>query len=867
MGFLRNLFIRRPPVREVLRQKYKSFRRLLATNGAVLELITDLEGAIASGTGMSSEKLRALLDTMEERVRSMVQDLNVIAEGRYASLAQNVARISAEIEEALRSVRGTAVTPACLPLEDVNRALADAVGGKVANLGEVRNVVGLPVPFGFAVTAFAYRSFIEGAGLQGRITELWNSIDWDDLSTVTRASGEIRRLVLGAELPQDVRENITLAAHDLYRKAPGRPRISLRSSAIGEDSYASFAGQYATYLNVPLEQVLRRYRETVASKFSARALVYMHSKGFREEDLAMSVGCFLMVDAVAAGVAYSVNPSDSNLDTMVISAVWGLGRPVVDGSVTPDTYLLPRRHGGGGPQLTVVRKPTRLVAGPQEGVVEENVPEEMQDSPCLTEEQIHKLGEYVRALENHYRAPQDVEWALDRQGRLFILQTRPLSLPGGLDELKVDESALARYTVLLTGGVTACPGVGAGPVSRVGVDDDLARFPQGGVLVALQNSPRFVQVMNRAAAIVTQVGSATGHMASLTREYRVPTITNLVQAAALENGTVITVDATHCRILAGRAEELILASGASRPSQRDLPSLAVLGRIAGRITRLNLTDPSKNSFRAKNCRTYHDVVRFCHEMAISEMFNISDPRSLRDRGMAFRLQTTLPGEIYLIDLGGGANVAAGSRLVAPEQVISIPMRALYRGMTTPGVLWADIRQAGPPDAFSIWLDSTLDAAHDEAVFSESSYALVGANYVNFGSRLGYHLTTLEAVCSETNQENSIIFRFKGGAADLRRRERRVRFIGEVMQAHGFEVVRRQDLLNAWVNGLPQHRTEDLLAMLGRLIGCARQLDVVMDTEATVAACVEAFMRGDYAFFEFRRPGGSKFVDSESIKRV
>ena len=157
----------------------------------------------------------------------------------------------------------------------------------------------------------------------------------------------MQQIITDAEIPQEVREAAHMAVHDLYRKAPGRPRIAIRSSAIGEDTQASFAGQYSSFLNVPLEQVLRRYRETLASKFNPQALVYMKAKGFREESIAMSVGCFLMVDAVAAGVAYSLDPTDPSLGTMLISAVWGLGKPVVDGSVVPDVYILPDGPAGG----------------------------------------------------------------------------------------------------------------------------------------------------------------------------------------------------------------------------------------------------------------------------------------------------------------------------------------------------------------------------------------------------------------------------------------------------------------------------------------------------------------------------------------
>jgi pyruvate,water dikinase len=845
-GVFRKLFspARQDP-HQVLRQKYAGFRSLLAANNDILEQIADLEGALAAGMAMSADELHTAAEVVRTKATRMVEDLSTIAGGRHRRLLQNIERIAVSVEEALQTVLGTPVTPPCIALEEITRDLSYAVGAKVANLGEVRNVVGLPVPPGFAVTAFAYRAFVEGSGLQARLTEAWERIPWDDPAGLAAVSREMRQIIVEAEIPQEVREAITLAVRDLYRKAPGRPRIAIRSSAIGEDTQASFAGQYSSFLNVPLEQVLRRYRETLANKFNPQALAYMKAKGFREETIAMSVGCFLMVDAVAAGVAYSLDPADPSLGTMLISAVWGLGKPVVDGSVTPDVYIVPRQPGRGEVEVRVATKARRLVPAPGEGTLEEEVAEQIRDTPCLTPGQMEALAGYVRTLDLHYRCPQDVEWALDREGQLLILQTRPLALGEAAMARAPREDVPAGRRVLLAGGSTACAGIAAGQVVRVSDDADLDTFPVGGVLVARQNSPAFGRVMARTTAIVTDVGGVTGHMASLAREFGVPTITNAGAATSLPGGVEVTVDATHRKVYEGRVQELLLAGAIRRGPQRDVPRLAVMERVVNRIAHLNLIDPGSNAFRAKNCRTYHDVVRFCHEMAISEMFHITDYKDLTEQGVAYRLETDVPLGIYVVDLGGGVNAPAGARVITPEQITSIPMRALWRGMTTPGVRWAGARPIDLRGLFSVWANTMVDTARAERGLGDNSYALVGAQYMNFGSRLGYHFTTLETMCGPHLHENSLSFRFKGGAADVHRRERRVRFIAEVLHRHGFEVDRRQDLLNAWVKKLPRERIEDLLVVLGRLMGCARQLDVTMDTETRVAACVEAFLRGDY----------------------
>jgi pyruvate,water dikinase len=307
-------------------------------------------------------------------------------------------------------------------------------------------------------------------------------------------------------------------------------------------------------------------------------------------------------------------------------------------------------------------------------------------------------------------------------------------------------------------------------------------------------------------------------------------------------------------VFEGRIEE-IMVEEFQRPQRRsDLPSFALIERIVGRVARLNLTDPSKNSFRAKNCRTYHDIARFCHEMAIWEMFSLNDYRNLSDKGLAYRLESDVPLGIYIIDLGGGLDKATQGDTVKPEQIASIPMKALYNGMSTPGIRWGGARPIDFKGFLSVMANTMYDKSKGERQLGDNSYAIISSNYLNFGSRLGYHFTTLDSVCGKTLNDNYILFRFKGGAADIDRRARRARFVGNILAHYHFSIEQKEDLLNAWVKKLPEDSTTNLLTMVGRLIGCARQLDVVMDAEATLERCEAAFINGEYEFFDFRSGG-------------
>jgi pyruvate,water dikinase len=247
-------------------------------------------------------------------------------------------------------------------------------------------------------------------------------------------------------------------------------------------------------------------------------------------------------------------------------------------------------------------------------------------------------------------------------------------------------------------------------------------------------------------------------------------------------------------------------------------------------------------------------------MAIWEMFNLNDYRNLGEKGLAFRLDSEIPLGIYVIDLGGGLDPGVQGGIVKPEQILSAPMKALWKGMSTPGIRWGGARPIDLKGFLSVMANTMYDPAKGERELGDNSYAIVSPNYLNFGSRLGYHFTTLDSVCCANLNDNYILFRFKGGAADIERRVRRTRFVGEILAHYRFAIDQKEDLLHAWVRKLPKADLENLLMMTGRLIGCARQLDVVMDAEATLENCEEAFINGAYEFFDFK--GESRIAGNE-----
>ncbi len=862
---LRSLFSRRRAVdaesRErvmrVFRARYAHFKDLLDSNAELARILADIDEKIAGCTLFGATWLRSQATRAVFHAMRMVTGLNAISNDAYPALPGVVERINAEITGLLESRPQATVDAYALPFAEINGDMVDWVGGKCANLGELTSRVGVPVPRGFAITTRAYYAFMEHDGLMGEIRKRLREVDPQDPESVLDVAEDIQDLFAAATVPPDVADALRAACDAAFGPADtdeaggpggaeggGAPlRLAVRSSALSEDSHVSFAGQYLSVLNVPRDGVVDAWKRVVASLFMPQAIVYRLHQGITLDASAMAVACMEMVDSVAAGVLFTRHPVDLLSDSMVINAAWGLGAAVVDGEMEPDTWLFSREDAPHPVSRHIVCKAHRLAPGDDGRLREEDVPEPQRDAPCLTDAQAAELARIGMRVEAHYGVPQDVEWALDPAGRLLLLQARPLTTTPRGDARTTP--LMEGYPLLLHGGEPACPGVGCGPVLQPRDAEELALFPEGGILVAMHSSPSYVLVMQRAQAIVAEAGSITGHMASLAREFGVPTIVNAPGAmAALPVGMEVTVDAFSCRVYQGRVEELLPLREERAVCLRDTPIHNLLKQVAALVSPLNLHDPKSDDFTPAACRTIHDVMRFVHELSYAHMFRLSD--TVSDAGaVAVEMKAPVPLDLHVIDLGGGLTDVDGP-YAWPEQVVSAPFKALLDGMLDPAVHQRGPRPVDMSGFLSVMSRHMIEppTMHGQR-FGDRSYALVSDKYLNFSSRVGYHYGVLDAYCGQTMNKNYITFQFKGGAADETRKNRRVRCIGIILESIGFQVEVRGDMVTARFQKFAAPQIAERLVQLGRLLIVTRQLDMLMVDEAAVQRFAENFLNGHY----------------------
>lgn len=281
----------------------------------------------------------------------------------------------------------------------------------------------------FAITSAAFQRFNEHNDLQIEIDRRFQSVDGNDIKRLYQLGAEIQQLIVDSEIPQDLVDAIKGAYLHLEREWGREFRVSLRSSALGEDVPGkTFAGQYRSELNVGDENILSAYKEIVASKYSLPAITYRMNRGFKDEDIAMCVGCIVMINASSGGVTYSRNPIDIKDDSIYINAVSGLPKPVVDGSVACDLFIVSRERPMSLISQDIKPKEGRFACPPQEGECGMELSEDKNDLQSIDQHQTNLLAELAVKLENYFNSPLDIEWAIAPDGTIYVLQCRPMQL-------------------------------------------------------------------------------------------------------------------------------------------------------------------------------------------------------------------------------------------------------------------------------------------------------------------------------------------------------------------------------------------------------------------------------------------------------
>ncbi len=770
-----------------------------------------------------------------------------------------------QLNELIEKVPKQEEIPYCMPMDGLATKFDSMAGGKAVSLARLRSLGKFNVPDGFSILVNGCRYFLDKTGLSLKILKRLQPLIYLGKDIDRKTEEAIFNEIIEAPMPEDLESSIFEMSAAFFK---GQKGLAVRSSALGEDSrHHSFAGQFRTVLNVTTFNDLKlAIKEVIASNFSARSLAYRAGKGLKPLDFNMAVLCIEMIMAEKAGVLFTLDPNDKSQKTMLITAAYGIGDIVVSGQSMVDVYK-PLRDQNNKLYIeppAITKKIKLLTIDPSGGIVEKEVGTEDQNKPVLSDPEINKLVSLGKKVEKQYGTPQDMEWAMDKDGLIWIIQSRPLIIDG---RSTVNAPAEKNRHPVINKGLVTSGGIAVGAVKKIKNKADLDTLPDDPTIIVLNRSlVDAAKVLNKVQGVLVDFGNPADHLSCVAREYRRPMLVGLINAMEqLNDGQWIVVDGDHGKVYDAEKEEIehALKETSKKQAGHNLTTgdknnkNDIIERLRDLTVKLNLTDAYGPAFSIMECHSLHDIVRYVHEKAVLAIFEAGDELLEGASGVVYKLESHIPFFLHVIDLGGGIlYIQAKRRSITPDEIVSTPFKALWKGISTAGLRWS-----GPPpilsDVSSVvgkWMSDTSS----ERPLGKPNYVIVARDYLNLNARMDFHFTMMDSVCGLDQRANYIKFRFKGGGTGMVQRHRRAMAIGEILEHANFFIDLKGDLINAVFEYAPYELMEQKLEIIGRLLGFSRLMDAAMINDETPHLVANAFWDGDYelkGFMEILRQKG------------
>jgi pyruvate,water dikinase len=456
-----------------------------------------------------------------------------------------------------------------LKFSEISAKDVPLVGGKNASLGEMFNQLtqkGVNIPDGFAVTSEAFWYYLRFNGIDKKLKDIFKKFKKNSLKSLQETGKKARQLILNAKFPPDLEKEILENYRQLSKKYGQKATdVAVRSSATAEDlADASFAGQHESFLNIKGEkEVLTATKKCIASLFNDRAVIYREEKGFDHLKIALSVGILKMVrsDLGSAGVIFTLDTETGFPNVVLINSIWGVGEMIVKGKITPDEFYVFKPTLKKGYKSIIIkklgRKNKKYIYSKKGGLKEVNVPQRDQITYSISEKDVLTLSRWACIIEEHYKRPQDIEWAKDGlTGKLFIVQSRPETIYATGKKNFYEEYKVTTNKKPIVTGIAIGNKIGQGKVRVIPNVAQIRQFQKGEVLVTKMTDPDWVSIFPLASAIITNEGGKTCHAAIVSRELGVPCIVGTKNATqVLKTGEIVSVDCTQGlkgRIFSGR---------------------------------------------------------------------------------------------------------------------------------------------------------------------------------------------------------------------------------------------------------------------------------------------------------------------------
>ncbi len=817
-----------------LQSLFNNFKRILQLNNAVLADMARMEQALGGEYIYDRAFLETTVRTIASHVHHVTYNLNALTGNAYISLYDRYQDIHTILDDILSGNTRALACPPVLPLADIGWEMEPLVGIDLVCLAELQHHPGIHGPAGFVITSEGTRA------LTGRLSH--------DGSETVQISGERVRTGLAEQLeillPNCAIGRLTVVVTQIddneeiarelgrFTVMPTADRSVL--SIIGDTRHPAEPDTGKNITDLPIEE-----DETVTAAPSrdqgksihlyVRCLeriihtifVRMQKAGAdRVVQYAVFVRC--CPNVATTGLVQSRTATTNSHDVLSITANHT--------EEEYDTYLLNRTY-----PFDLIQ--SEISAHPGAGNL--SVGGHSRRSAILTNKQQKALAETAMTLERMLGIPLVLTWEMLPEAKCNI--TRLIPLQQTPREISVEEQLNEQDNakILYRGGQLVQSGVAAGHV--VHVTDTMAAtdFPAGAVAVARTASPQLTPILQRAAAILTEYGSPAGHLATVARELRLPAVFAIPEVLTLlPPGTEVTVNAGETTIYQGILHTMLQHGGADMELTPNDPEYRTLRRLLRFIMPLHLIDPEAADFTPEGCRSFHDIIHFCHERAVEELAHFQERRPGLGSIRTKRMRLKVPMDIRVLDTGGGMIKDAAEEPTGAD-ILSEPFAIFLDGLLQPEAWTAETPSLGLRDIISGMPHSTNILAVPAEQLGKN-LAIISSDYMNISLRLGYHFSVIDAHLGSDEQRNYVYFRFAGGLADPERRKRRATFIKDVLEAMAFKVSVNGDLVIGRLKLVETELLHSAIFILGALTAFSRQRDTGLYTDADTKVLFNTF---------------------------
>lgn len=817
-----------------LQSLFNNFRRILYLNNAILENMARMEQALGGEYIFDKTFLETTVRTMASHVHHVTYNLNALTGNAYIPLYDRYQDIRTILDDILSGNTRALACPPVIPLQQIGWELEPLVGIDLVCLAELRHHPGIHGPEGFVITSEGTKALtgqpvtdsagtvhisvnMVKEGMAEQLGILLKNCQTKKLSVVvTRVDDDeqpAKEYGRFAVVPTEDRS--VLAITEETQSNEQQTGTAETSGAMSGDHGGNEPSPTHTEDDFSVDLYVRCLERIIRTVFTRIPKTDTNGR----MQWAVFVRC---TPAVACkGTVQSLALSPDLFDVLSITSI-----PTEEGTVT-DTFHLHRTYPFGLMQSMITPHPTGRQYPGRRGFA------------LLTNKDLKALAETAMVLERMMGLPIVLNWECLLDGTFTITRIFPLQLA----QIDISDEELAREKetsiIICEGGQLVQTGVAAGSVVHVTDAMSPADFPAGAVAVARFASPQLTPILQRAAAVLTEYGSATGHLATVARELRLPAIFGIPDILSLlHRGTEVTVDAGESTIYRGILHKLLHHGSTGMDLSPTDPEYRALRRLLRFIMPLHLVDPDSANFSPEGCRSFHDIIHFCHERAVDELAHFQERRPNLGVIRTRRMRLNVPMDIRVLDTGGGLKKDAAKEPTGVD-IHSEPFSIFMEGLLQPQAWAGDLPSLGLRDIFS-GMPHSMSLLATPAENLGENLAIISSDYMNISLRLGYHFSVIDAHLSSDEQRNYVYFRFAGGLADPERRARRATFIKDVLEAMDFKVTVKGDLVIGRLKLVENDLLRSSIFILGALTAFSRQRDTGLYTDADTRALFKSF---------------------------